>query len=319
METRANHIWVGTMTLILLAGLAALVIWIARLNQGEQHEYDIFFKQSVDGLAKGSEVSFAGVPAGQVKEIELWPKDPEFVRVRIKIDDKIPILQGTTASIQGSFTGVSTIQLSGAVKGAQPIVCPEDNPRAACPEGVPVIPTKRGGLGELLNNAPLLLERLATLTERLTMVLSDKNQKSIENILANTDRLSGNLADASPDVKRTLAELQATLRQANYTLASFEKVAGSTDQLINGEGASLAQQLRKTLRSADDAAKALDATLTQAQPAARQLNERTLPAAEAAIRDLQATTRSLRELTNRINDQGVGGLVGGPKLPDYKN
>ena len=319
METRANHIWVGTMTLVLLAGLAALVVWIARLNQGEQHEYDIFFKQSVDGLAKGSEVSFAGVPAGQVKSIELWPKDPEFVRVRIRIDDKIPILQGTTASVQGSFTGVSTIQLTGAVKGASPIVCPKENPRAACPEGVPVIPTKRGGLGELLNNAPLLLERLATLTERLTMVLSDKNQKSIEGILENTDRLTGNLADASPDVKRTLAELQATLRQANYTLASFEKVAGSTDQLINGEGASLAQQLRKTLKSADDAAKALDATLTQAQPAARQLNERTLPAAEAAIRDLQATTRSLRELTDRLNDQGVGGLVGGPKLPDYKD
>jgi phospholipid/cholesterol/gamma-HCH transport system substrate-binding protein len=318
METRANHIWVGTVTLILLAGLAALVVWIARLNQGEQNEYDIFFKQSVDGLAKGSEVSFAGVPAGQVRDIELWPKDPEFVRVRIRIDEKIPILQGTTASIQGSFTGVSTIQLSGAVKGAPPIVCPEKNPRAACPEGVPVIPTKRGGLGELLNNAPLLLERLATLTERLTMVLSDKNQKSIEGILENTDRLTGNLADASPDVKRTLAELQSTLRQANYTLASFEKVAGSADQLINGEGASLAQELRKTLKSAGATADALNATLSDARPAARQLNERTLPAAEAAIRDLQATTRSLRELTDKLNDRGVGGLVGGPNLPDYK-
>lgn len=319
METRANHIWVGTVTLLLLAGLAALVIWIARLNQQDQQAYDIFFKQSVDGLAKGSEVSFAGVPAGQVKEIELWPKDPEFVRVRILIDRKIPILQGTTASIQGSFTGVSTIQLSGAVKGAPAISCPDENPQAACPEGVPVIPTKRGGLGELLNNAPLLLERLATLTERLTMVLSDKNQKAIEGILANTDRLTGNLADASPDVKRTLAELQATLRQANYTLASFEKLAGSTDQLVNGEGASLAQDMRKTLRSATAAAEALNATLNDARPAARQLNERTLPAAEAAIRDLQATTRSLRALTDRVGDQGVGTLVGGAKLPDYKD
>jgi phospholipid/cholesterol/gamma-HCH transport system substrate-binding protein len=307
------------MTLILLAGLVALVIWIARLNQGEQHEYDIFFKQSVDGLAKGSEVSFAGVPAGQVKDIELWPKDPEFVRVRIKIDDKIPILQGTVASVQGSFTGVSTIQLTGAVKGAPPIVCPEENKRASCPEGVPVIPTKRGGLGELLNNAPLLLERLATLTERLTMVLSDKNQKSIEGILENTDRLTGNLADASPEVKRTLAELQATLRQANYTLAGFEKLTGSADQLINGEGQNLAAQMKQTLKSAQKAADALDATLTDARPAARQLNERTLPAAEAAIRDLQATTQSLRALTDRLQDQGAGGVIGGPKLPDYKD
>jgi phospholipid/cholesterol/gamma-HCH transport system substrate-binding protein len=206
---------------------------------------------------------------------------------------------------------VTTIQLAGAVKGAPPIT-------EKGPEGVPVIPTKRSGLGEILSNAPLLLERLATLTERLTMVLSDKNQKSIENILTNTDRMTSSLADTAPDVKRTMAELQSTLRQANYTLASFEKLAGSADTMINDEGNGLAKQLKATLQSAQNAANSLQATMDDARPAARQLNERTLPAAEAAIRDLQATTRSLREVTDKINDRGVGSLVGGPRLPDYK-
>lgn len=312
METRANHIWVGAVTLLLLIGAAVLTIWIARLNQHEQNEFDIFFKQSVDGLAKGSEVSFSGVPSGQVKDIELWEKDPEFVRVRIAIDKRVPILMGTTASIQGSFTGVSTIQLAGAVKGAPPI----DQPG---PEGAPVIPTKRSGLGEILSNAPLLLERLATLTERLTMVLSDKNQKSIENILAHTDKMTANLADASPQVQRTLSELQSTLRQATYTLSAFEKVAGSADNLLNDQGNGLAKQLRDTLKSAQGAADALNATATAAQPGLRQFDQKTLPAAEAAMHDLQATTRSLRELTDRINDRGVSSVVGSPKLPDYKH
>lgn len=311
METRANHIWVGIVTILLLAGLAALLIWLARLSQHEQNEYDIFFKQSVDGVAKGSEVSYSGVPAGQVKDISLWEKDPSFVRVRIKVDQKVPILQGTTASLQGSFTGVSTIQLSGAVKGAPLITEPG-------PAGVPVIPTKRSGLGELLSNAPLLLERLATLSERMTMVLSDKNQKAISNILAHTDTLTGNLAAASPEVKHALAELQITLKQATTTLQSVDKLAGSADTMINDQGSGIAKQLRDTLGSVKKAADELQATLGDVRPAARQLNERTLPATEAAVRDFEAATRSLREVTDKISDRGVSSIVGSPRLPDYK-
>jgi len=312
METRANHLWVGAVTLALLAALAAAIIWLARLNNADQKEYDIFFKQSVDGLARGSEVAFSGVPAGQIKDIELWQRDPEFVRVRIKVDKKIPILVGTTASIQGSFTGVSTVQLDGAVRGAPPITEPG-------PEGVPVIPTKVGGLGAILSNAPLLLERLATLTERLTLLLSDKNQQSIEGILANTERMSGQLADSSPKIDRVLAELQLTLRQANETLASFEAAGDSLNKTLDNNGDRLADQLRTTLKSAEAAANELKATLGDARPAARQLTEQTLPAAEAAMRDLRATSRSLRQVTDRLNDQGAGGVIGGPKLPDYKD
>ena len=311
METRANNVWVGAVTLVLLALVVAFVIWIARLSQGAQNEYDIFFKQSVDGLSKGATVTFSGVPAGQIAEIELWPKDPSFVRVRVKVDKKVPILQGTTATIQGSFTGVSNVQLEGAVKGAPPITEPG-------PEGVPVIPTRRGGLGALLSNAPLLMERLATLTEQLSLVLSDKNQKSITNILANTDRISGNLAATSPQIERTMAELQITLRQATTTLAAFEQAANSANGLLNNQGQPLAKQLRETLTAAQKAAETLNATLDDTRPAARRLSESTLPAAEAAIRDLRATSQALRNITEKIDDQGAGAVLGGPKLPDYQ-
>jgi phospholipid/cholesterol/gamma-HCH transport system substrate-binding protein len=289
METRANHVWVGAVTLILLAALAAFIVWLAGFGEGSRNEYDIFFKQSVDGLAKGTAVSYAGVPAGQIQDIELWTKDPSFVRVRVTIDRKIPILQGTVATIQGSFTGVSNVQLNGGVRGAPPIKEPG-------PNGVPVIPTKAGGLGALLNNAPLLLERLTTLTERLTLLLSDQNQASISNILANTDRLTGNLADASPKVNRTLDELQITLRQAGATLATFEKVGNSANTLLGEDGQSLAAELRRTLRSAQGAVDELKGTLSDARPAAKQLSDTTLPAAEAALRDLRSATRSLRNV-----------------------
>ena len=91
------------------------------------------------------------------------------------------MLQGTTAQIKGvGFTGVSEIQLDGAVKGARPLT-------QVGPQGCPVIPASSGGLGALLNSAPELIDRIQRLTERLTELLSDKNQNSIADILENVD------------------------------------------------------------------------------------------------------------------------------------
>jgi phospholipid/cholesterol/gamma-HCH transport system substrate-binding protein len=318
METRANFVWVGAVTLALLALVAAAIVWIARLNEGNQNDYDIFFSQSVDGLSNGSSVSFSGVPVGQVSLIELWKKDPSFVRVRIKVDQGTPILVGTTATIQASFTGVSNIQLGGAMRDSPRLACPKDNPRATCPEGVPVIPTKRGGFGELLNSAPVLLERLATVTERIGLLLSDKNLKSVENTLANTDRISAGLATASPQVERALIDLQEAIRQAKSGFAAYEQVAVSADNWINGEGPSIAKELRETLNSAQRAADALQKTVDATAPAAKQFSESTLPQTEAAIRDLRSATRALRNVTEKVDDQGAGSLLGSPPLPDYK-
>jgi phospholipid/cholesterol/gamma-HCH transport system substrate-binding protein len=311
METRANHVWVGAITLLLVALVAAFVIWIARLNQGAQNEYDIFFKQSVDGLAKGSEVAYAGVPAGQVSQIELWPQDPSFIRVRIKVDEKVPITIGTTATIQGSFTGVSDIQLEGAQKGAPPIVEPG-------PEGVPVIPTKRGGIGEILSNAPLLLERLATLTENLNLLLNEDNRKSLSGILANTDKMTKDIASATPEFRGAMVNLQDSLAQATLTLRAFQGVADKADAVLGSEGNSLAVQLRETLASAQGAMAQLNKTLESAQPALNQVSTSTIPTAEAAIRDLRATTRALRNVTEKIDEQGAGALLKGQQLPEYK-
>lgn len=243
METRSNHVLVGAVVLILLAVLAIFTVWLARVNGATELEYDIFFKQAVDGINKGSPVAFSGVPSGQVKEIALFKPDPSLVRVRIAVNEGVPILEGTTATIQGvGFTGVSQIALDGAVKGAPPIACPEVHPETSCPMGVPVIPTRPGGLGAILSSAPRLLERLTSLTERLTELLSDRNQNSIAAILDNTNRLTDALADRGPEIAATLAETRIAIQRAGIGANLHARALHETARLnrsCNNHGARL--------------------------------------------------------------------------------
>lgn len=319
METRSNYVLVGAVTLGLLLVLAAFTVWLSRFDDGNKAEYDVFFQQSVNGIAKGSAVTFAGVPVGEVKDIKLWRPDPDFVRVRISINSDTAILQGTTATISGvGFTGVSEIQLDGAVKGAPPISCPKENPKSACPAGRPVIPTKPGPLGELLNNAPLLIERLSTLTERLNTVLSDKNQQSIEQILNNVESLSGSLATQAPDLQAAIVESRATLAKAGQAAEQLSALTANANSLLDSEGRPMLAELRKTLRSANGSLAALETSLNSASPALETLNAQTLPEINQLARDLRRLSTSLQSVTDRLDQQGVGGLISAPKLPDYE-
>lgn len=311
METRSNHVLVGSVVLILLIATAIFTVWLARVSDTEQKVYDIFFKQSVEGLARGSAVSFSGVPVGSVEDIKIWRDDPDFIRVRINVNEDVPILIGTTASIQGSFTGVSTLLLQGAKKGAPPIT-------EIGPAGAPVIPTRAGGLGALLNSAPQLLERLSTLTERLTLLLSDRNQQSIGNILANVDRLSGSLADRGPEIAATIAETRIAIRQAGDAAEQFGKLAGTTNQLLDEQGRPLVADLRQTIARARTSMDNLDAVLNDARPGVQAFSKQTLPEVGLLVRDLREMAEALGGVAERLNRGGASGLIGSQKLPDYE-
>jgi phospholipid/cholesterol/gamma-HCH transport system substrate-binding protein len=314
METRSNHVLVGGVVLILLAVLALFMVWISRFGSEGKREYDILFKQSVDGLAKGSAVNFSGVPIGQVKDIKLDAKSPEFVRVRVSVDDKTPILLGTTAAIQGSFTGPSTVQLDGAQAGRPLIDCSN----SACPLGVPLIPAKPGGLGALLSNAPQLLERLTTLTERLTALLSDRNQASIAGILENTNRLSKALSDRGPEIAATLAETRIAIQKAGVASQQIGDLAATTNGLLANDVKPAVGNLNKAVASAQKSMDTLDAAIGDARPGLQSFSKQTIPELGQLIHDLRQMSQSLSSVADKIDRGGAGSIVGSPKLPDYK-
>lgn len=318
METRSNHVLVGSVVLILLAVLALFTVWIARLGGASEKEYDIFFKQSVDGLAKGSAVTYSGVPSGQVKSIQLWKNDPQFVRVRISLNEDTPILQGTVATIQGSFTGTSTVSLDGAVKGSPPIACPANDAANQCPYGVPVIPTRTGGLGAILNSAPQLLERLSTLTERLTSMVSDKNQASIAGILANTNRLTDALADRGPEIAATLAQMRVAVQQAGDAAQKIGELAATTNGVVASDVKPAMANLNLAINSAKQSADTLNAAVNDARPGLKAFSKQTIPEVGQLVHDLRNMSEALTSVAEKVDRDGAGALIGQRRLPDYK-
>ena len=106
--------------------------------------------------------------------------------------------------------------------------------------------------------------------------------------------------------------------QAQLALTQFQQVAASTNAMMNEDFRPMVGQFNQSLKSIERASKQLDTLLGDMRPGAQRISGKTLPEAEAAIRDLRATTKALRETTEKLNDQGAGGFLGGPKLPDYK-
>jgi len=335
METRSNQIIVGSVVLGLMVGLVFFLVWLSQPSREDKKSYDILFTQSVGGLAKGAPVTYSGVPVGQVDVVELDADNPEVIHVRITIDDSVPVLaatpesiarnepDGTTASLaQSGFTGPILVELNTprSLAGGErpPLTTPSKY-------GNPLIPPRPGGFAAILNNAPEVLDQFRQLAARLTDFFSERNQESIALILENVQVLTRSLGERGPEIAATLAEARVTLRSASVAIDRFGRLASTSDALLQREGPATLREVREllnraqgTLNSANEAIASASTTIASARPALESIRERTLPDVSALLRDLRATSEALRRVTERLEQRGVGGLIGGERLPDYR-
>ena len=323
METRSNHILVGGVVLAMILAVVLFIVWLSQAAGDQDKKYDIFFK-AVEGLAKGSAVTYSGVPVGQVESITLEPSRPDRIRVRVTVDDETPVLVGTTATIKGvGFTVVSQIQIDppererGDTRPMAELRC-KNGASAQCPYGVPVIPTKPGAFGELLNSAPQLIENVTTLTARLTELLSDRNQNSIAAILANVQEISKNLAERSDEIAAAMADARIAIRQTGHAVEEMGQLADTSDQLLQRDARPLIADLRQSVRAAQTSMQNLDAAIGDARPGLQAFSRQTLPEVGQLVRDLREMSESLSAVSQRLDQQGAGSIIGGTTLPDYK-
>jgi phospholipid/cholesterol/gamma-HCH transport system substrate-binding protein len=186
------------------------------------------------------------------------------------------------------------------------------------PQGCPVIPSSAGGISALLNSAPELIDRIQRLTERLTELLSDKNQNAISDILENIDTTSRVLAQRAPEMADAVGDIRIAARNAGIAANNVAALTANTNRLVTEQGRPAAQDLRSAIAHVQQATDNLNAMITDARPGVQNFTKSTLPEANRLVHDLRDLSSSLRQVTDRVNQQGIGGALGPEKLPDYK-
>ena len=182
----------------------------------------------------------------------------------------------------------------------------------------PVIPSSTSGLGALLNSAPELMERIQRLTERLTELLSDKNQNAISDILENMDRTTKVLADRAPDLADAIADARVAVRNAGIASQRVAELAANTNTLVTEQGRPAVENLNRAITSVQSAANNLDAMISDARPGVQNFSKSTLPELNQTVRQMRTLAQSLQDVADRVNQGGIGGALGPEKLPDYK-
>lgn len=214
METKANTALIGAFTLVVLALAFVFVYWLARgADKGASAELSVIFEDPVTGLGVGSQVVFNGIKIGDVKTLDLDPKNPKAVIAGLSVKPVPSIKADTTVTLgfQG-LTGVGYVEMAGGSQSLPPIWQAQKNP---------TIIATRSSMQDLLAGARTILARADETLQTLERTVSE-NSDDISLAVLDVRKFTSALADNSDDV----GDFMKNVGGAATTLAESSKRLG---------------------------------------------------------------------------------------------
>ena len=228
METRASYILVGAFVLGLVAVLAGVGIWVARIEFDKTPtSYVIYFEGNVTGLGIGSPARYRGIPVGSVTNIDIDPENVERVRVIIAVSPETPIKQDTVATLalQG-ITGVAFVQLTGGTQKAPALKPPAKGK-------LPVISSKPSALQQVMDRLPQAIEKIVIITERATKLFAEENLEAITATLQSLRKTMDALGAEDGDLRRLLRESRGAVAELQSALSEGGALAAKLNRRID--------------------------------------------------------------------------------------
>lgn len=247
METKANYVAVGAFVLACMLALVVTVLWLAGVQYAQEYVYyQTKFTGSVSGLGKGTTVRYNGIEVGRVESLDFAPNDPSSVVAVLEVRPDLPIYDDAKASIASlGLTGGSYVEIIGGKRRDKEHMLPQTTSRP-----YPSIQSQQSTWALIQESAPQVVDKVNKIADKLNILLSDDNLKSIKNTLTNLDTITTTVAARSNDIDTTLRnassathnldvasrELTPTLVAAQGTLRRLDKLALDADDVVAGDG-----------------------------------------------------------------------------------
>lgn len=304
METKAHHVLIGAFALVVIAAAVVFALWLARTSVNRQyHYYDIVFTESVTGLSKGGAVQYNGIQVGEVSQLKLDPRDPRKVVARVRLAADTPVRVDTRAKLGLlGLTGVAFIQLTGGRPESPPLLPTQDDP-------VPKIPSESSALSQLLNSGADIVTTLNGILTKADSLLSQQNIDRINRTLEHLDQTMGAVADERDDIRTLLQQATAASKELNETLHS-------TNALVNNQGKATLDSARAALASLQHTSETLDKLLAENR-GSLQSGLEGVSQLGPALRELRGTLRDVRGLTQKLQGNPAGYLLGRDKPKEF--
>jgi phospholipid/cholesterol/gamma-HCH transport system substrate-binding protein len=282
METRAHYVAVGAFVLAVIFLAFVAVLWLGRAEFAQETKrYYIYFRGSVAGLNKGSQVQYNGIPVGRVIDIRVDPGNLEQIQVTVEIDTSIvDIKSDAQAFLEANIlNGIATVQIRGGTREASELV-PRPGHRYA------VITAGRSELEEVKASLPDLVKDLKAVAHSLNEVLDESNRRAVSDTLQNVRSITGALVEPSRDVGEVV-------NNANQAVVELRSLFRKLEQSYVEKGG-LKDQLSQTLGDADrlaknliDASRQIQLLIQENRPGIRDFTHNTLNQLGDLVTDLQ--------------------------------
>lgn len=288
MDTKVNYVVVGIFVVFLTLAIAVATIWISGGQHTKKYNtYLTFVSEPVDGVTLKSPVKFNGVDVGYVDDISLNPKNPQEVRIEMKLIEGTPVNQSTVATIRSQgVTGFTYIGLHAMKKTAPPLTKPDE-------ESYPVIPYSTSLFKQLDTVAQDVSKNITNMTSAMTEMLGEENQKFVRNILQNIESLTATLERNAETIESTLKSSDRFMKNTAEMSDDFEQMLKELDDLLT--------ESQKTANEATRFLKTGRRTLKSGDRAIKDFTDQTLPNAYATLSKLKRVMTNVERLSHELN------------------